>query len=66
MAAQFLLPAIIAGHKIAKASKYFKTPSIGTVITTVGTAELALEPKPAKAPTRKNKNKSIFNKGNMK
>jgi len=61
MAAQFLLPAIIAGHKIAKASKYF--PSIGSAVTA---AELSLTTKTAKAPTRKNKNKSIFAKGNMK
>tara|TARA_S200002703_G_scaffold3476_1_gene4952 strand:- start:1 stop:192 length:192 start_codon:yes stop_codon:yes gene_type:complete len=57
----FLLAAAHVGSKIAKASKYF--PSIGSAVTA---AELSLTTKTAKAPTRKNKNKSIFAKGNMK
>jgi len=61
MAAQFLIPAAIAISRIAKASKYF--PSIGSAVTA---AELSLTTKTAKAPTRKNKNKSVFAKGNMK
>lgn len=61
MAALPLIPAAIAMSNIAKASKYF--PSIGSAVTA---AELSLTTKDAKAPTKKNRNKSIFDKGNMK
>ena len=62
MAAPFIAGAAVLARGIVSAGKYLGKKAVAGLTT----AELTLYGSDAKAPTRKNKNKSIFDKGNMK
>ena len=65
MAAPFIAGAALLARGIVSAGKYLGKKAVAG-LPLVTKAELTLYGSDAKAPSRKNKNKSIFDKGNMK
>lgn len=64
MAAPFIAGAAVLARGIVPAGKYLGKKLVAGLTSVKGLT--ALYGSDAKAPTRKNKNKSIFDKGNMK